>query len=435
EFSLRDTQIGGAGLPDLRVSYISLLLAAWPRLRRLELVGRTDIVGPGNARGPVPPLSLQAARRHLKGLRSLPLEHLALRLPRLPLELLPKSLTSLELCGLAVPEPGRASATAAAASTAAAAAAAAVATAASPAAWGAQAGLSATAAAASTSPNSPQDWPALGARTAAAGGGGSAGGSGNGAAGGAEGGANGSGRGGGGGGRGGNPARVTRAAAAAAAEQHSAAAAAAAAAASPGSGRGDGGRGGGGKRRGRKGKGGGAGPGGSARAPAAAASGLAAFDVSSAPNLLRVRVALPEWCIIRSPCELRASFAALLPLLRARCEVLELSRWALTKDSLSALQLSEYAEPIAANLPQLRRLQLVQVSNWWDKEPGRRWGVRVRHLTALAPLSSLCLVSTGIECTPGAARLSLHGASEAQRAAVLAWAQAVQDGQSASCLW
>ena len=44
DFSLTDSQLGGGNYPDLRVTYVSQLLSAWTGLRRLELVGRADMV-------------------------------------------------------------------------------------------------------------------------------------------------------------------------------------------------------------------------------------------------------------------------------------------------------------------------------------------------------------------------------------------------------
>ncbi len=81
------------------------------------------------------------------------------------------------------------------------------------------------------------------------------------------------------------------------------------------------------------------------------------------PRLLRLRFSMPEWSIAL-PTELRGSFHALLPLMQDRGETLELSRWAFVKDTMSTLQLQDYAAAIGSRLVHLRRLQLVQALNW-----------------------------------------------------------------------
>jgi hypothetical protein len=37
-------QLSGGGLPDLRAGYVGALLTAWTGLRRLDLVGKSDMV-------------------------------------------------------------------------------------------------------------------------------------------------------------------------------------------------------------------------------------------------------------------------------------------------------------------------------------------------------------------------------------------------------
>jgi hypothetical protein len=75
-----------------------------------------------------------------------------------------------------------------------------------------------------------------------------------------------------------------------------------------------------------------------------------------------------------------------------------------------------------SKLPQLTHLAL--------QDPGQCWGIRLHNLSSLSCLSSLSVLATGIECVPGASRLSLHGATPEQRRAALLWAQAAQDKQA-----
>ncbi|GAX76541.1 hypothetical protein CEUSTIGMA_g3987.t1 [Chlamydomonas eustigma] len=495
EFSLSDTQIGGGGVPDLRVNYVSTLVSAWTGLKRLELIGKADMVGAGMpSQRQAPPLSLTAARRHLACLRHLPLlDHLGIRMPRLPLEVLPSCLKSLELCGLASLPP-----------------------------WYKPPGTSPSKrshagrqGSTSSGPNADcKDSPLHKARRL---GGWQTGPSTPGQCLSYQSAQD----------AGSLPAmckRVTRAAAAAAASSVNEVQDTSGVMGSPVHWRlvkrasvaaGDGGS----SQQGpwdsgikdndierpplteastlllqqqQTSKAGCPQPkpvatstgdldsdepqdsdddnedGDASYTPPTAmrAASSTAFRTKSAntrsvryrlPQLHRLRVCMPEWSMAKTSAELKASFQALVPLVKDACEELDLSRWALIKDHSSALELDDYVAIVSEHVPHLRRLQLIHVSNWWDKidcsqlkplsklkalsdlslqEPGRRWGVRVRNLSSLSCLTSLSVLVTGIECAPGgASRLVLHGMSEEERCKVLKWAQEVQDTQAGACLW